>query len=210
MRITLGRFEDIPLEQSRGIDTIDKNILFVMVRSPVQPVAQAFSTLRQMNVWVRDAYQSDINIQNETTLIFQFRGHPWSLIYKPNMPSMRMYLTEEDALELSKLVGTSAIYYAGSDTCGTIGYELCSNGICVEKLSFEENVSFEFQSQLRPIKAKDIRNAYTFTMNFIREQDAYVPCLFQLEDLTAGQHTTLDIENLMSNELERMDYLAKQ
>lgn len=210
MRITLLKSEDIPLEQSRGIDTIDINILLVMVRASVEPVAQAFSTLRQMNVWVRDAYQSDINIQNETTLIFQFRGHPWSLIYKPNMPSMRMYLTAEDALALSKAVGTSALYYAGSDTCGIIEYELCSNGVCVEKLSSEENVFLDFQSQLRPIKAKDIRDAYTFTMNFIREQDAYVPCFFQLEDLTVGQRTILDIKNLLPNELERTDYLAQQ
>jgi len=47
-------------------------------------------------------------------------------------------------------------------------------------------------------------------MNFIREQDAYIPCVVEVEELLAGQHTTLRIEDLMLNEVERMDYLAPQ
>ena len=47
-------------------------------------------------------------------------------------------------------------------------------------------------------------------MNFIRDQDAYIPCLVEVKKLLAGQHTTLRIEDLMLNEVERMDYLAQQ
>jgi len=119
-------------------------------------------------------------------------------------------LTEEDGRSISQSLSTSAIYYAGSDTCGTLEYHLYSNGVCVEKLSFEEEDSLEFQSQLRQVEARDIQSAYKFTMNFLRDQDAYVPCLLEAEGLTAGQRTTLRIENLMPNEVERMDYLAQQ
>ncbi|WP_250122338.1 hypothetical protein [Chroococcidiopsis sp. CCMEE 29] len=210
MAIYFVRAEGIPLEQRRGIETIDRNILFVLVRASVEPVAQAFSAFRQMDVWVRDAYEREIGIENESTFVFQLRRHPWSIVYKPYMPSERLYLTEEDARSISETLGTSAIYYAGSDTCGTLEYHLYRNGLCVEKLVFEEEVSLEFQSQLRQFEAKDIGDAYTFTMNFICEQDAYVPNIVQVEDLRAGQRTTLRFEDLMPHEVERMDYLAQQ
>ncbi|QKQ75348.1 hypothetical protein [Nostoc sp. TCL240-02] len=126
------------------------------------------------------------------------------------MSSIRIYLTEEDARNLSESLRTSVIYYAGSDTCGTIEYHLYTNGILQEKLSFEEEFKCEFQSQLRQLEARSIENAYTFTMNFIREHDAYIPCVVEVEELLAGQHTTLRIEDLMLNEVERMDYLAQQ
>jgi hypothetical protein len=210
MAIYFVRAEGIPLEQRRGVETIDRNILFVLVRASVEPVTQAFSAFRQMDVWVRDAYEREIGIQNESTFIFQLRGHPWSIVYKPYVRSMRLYLTEEDARIISETLGTSAIYYTGSDTCGTLEYHLYRNGFCVEKLVFEEEVSLEFQSQLRQFEARDIGDAYTFTMNFIREQDAYVPNIVQVEDLRAGQRTTLRFEDLIAHEVERMDYLAQQ
>ena len=210
MSIYFVREEGIPLEQRRGLETIDRNLVFVLVRASVEQISQAFSTLRQMNVWVRNAYECEMEIQNESTFIFQLRGHPWSLIYKPHMSSIRIYLTEEDARNISESLSTSVIYYAGSDTCGTIEYHLYSNGILQEKLSFEEEFKCEFQSQLRQLEARSIKDAYTFTMNFIREQDAYIPCVVEVEELLAGQHTTLRIEDLMLNEVERMDYLAQE
>ncbi|MEH2407469.1 hypothetical protein [Nostoc sp.] len=210
MSIYFVREEGIPLEQRRGLETIDRNLVFVLVRVSVEQVSQAFSTLRQMNVWVRNAYECEIEIQNESTFVFQLRGHPWSLIYKPHMSAIRIYLTEEDARNISEFLSTSVIYYAGSDTCGTIEYHLYSNGILQEKLSFEEEFKCEFQSQLRQLEARSIVNPYTFTMDFMREQDAYIPCVVEVEELLAGQHTTLRIEDLMLNEVERMDYLAQQ
>ncbi|WP_193197757.1 hypothetical protein [Nostoc sp. MG11] len=110
----------------------------------------------------------------------------------------------------SVLLNTSAIYYAGSDTCGTLEYHLYSNGVSQEKLSFEEGIRKEFQSQIRQVEARNIKSAYAFTMNFIHEQDAYIPCLIEVEGLSPGQRTTLRIEDLMPNEVERMDYSAQQ
>lgn len=209
MSIYFVRVEGMPLEQRRGLETIDRNILIILVQAPVEPVAQAFSTLKQMNVWVRDAYNREITIQKESTFVFQLRGHPWSIVYKPCLGAVRLYLTEEDARSLSESLATFAIYYTRSDTCGTLEYHLYQNGVLQEKLAFEEEVSIEFQSQLRPLEARNIQNTYKFTMDFIHEQDAYVPNLVEMEDLVAGR-TTLNIENLMPDEIERMDYLAQE
>lgn len=203
--------EGIPLEERRGLETIDRNLLFVLVRASVEQVAQAFSTLRQMDVWIPNAYDCEVEIHNESALVFQLRGHPWSLIYKLSSSSIRIYLTEEDARNISELLSNSVIYYAGSDTCGTIEYHLYNNGFLQERLSFEEEVKCEFQSKLRQIEAREVeKDAYTFTMNFMRDQDAYIPCIVEVEDLKLGQQTTLRFEGLLPNEVERMDYLAQQ
>ncbi|MES1025841.1 hypothetical protein ABN584_23380 [Gloeocapsa sp. BRSZ] len=47
-------------------------------------------------------------------------------------------------------------------------------------------------------------------MNFICEQDAYVPNIVEVKDLKAGQRTILHFEDLMPHEVERMHYLAQQ
>jgi len=210
MAIYFLRAEDTPLEQRRGLETIDRNILVIFVQAPVEQVAQEFSTLKQMNVWVRNVYEREIDIQNESTFVFQLRGHPWSIVYKPYVRSMRIDLTEEDAQRISESLSTAAIYYAGSDTCATLEYQLYHHGVLQEKLAFEEEVSIEFKSQLRSLAARDIRDAYTFTMDFMREQDAYVPNLTETEGLIATQHKSICFEGLMPNEIERMDYLAQQ
>ncbi|MBH8562255.1 hypothetical protein I8748_08710 [Nostoc sp. CENA67] len=203
--------EGIPLEQRRGLETIDRNLLFVLVRASVEQVAQAFSTLKQMDVWIRNAYDCEVEIHNESALVFQLRGHPWSFIYKLYKSSIQIYVTEEDARRISELLNTSVIYYAGSDTCGTIEYHLYNNGFLQERLSFEEEVKCEFQSQLRQVEVGEVKkDAYTFTMNFMRDQDAYIPCIVEVEDLKVGQRTTLRFEGLLPNEVERMDYLAQQ
>lgn len=210
MAIYFMRYDGVSLAQRRGLETIDLNLLYILVKAPVEPVAQAFSTLRQMNVWVPDAYGREIDILNESIFVFRLRGHPWSIVYKPLMPVERLYLNEEDARIISELLGTSAIFYGGSDTCATIEYYLFSNGIAVEKLFFEEDGDIKFQSQLRQIKAEDIEDAYQFTMDFVREQDAYIPGIVQVEDLIVGQCTILRIEDLLPDEIEQMDYLAQQ
>lgn len=59
------------------------------------------------------------------------------------------------------------------------------------------------------MEARDIRDAYTFTMDFMREQNAYVPNLTETKGLIAGQRKSLCFEGLIPDEMERMDYLAQ-
>lgn len=195
--------EDIPIEECRGIETIDLNLEYILVRADVELVAQAFSQLKHMDFWVRDAYNRELELQTESTLIFQFRGHPWSLIYKFHD------LKEEDALRISESLDTSAIYYTASDTCATLQYHLYRAGVSIEKFSFEEEISIQLQSQLRQIEVNEIENGYSFAMDFIREQDAYIPGLIAVKPLPKYQTAILRIQGLMPDEIARMDYLAQ-
>jgi hypothetical protein len=208
------RPEDVSLQQCRGIESIDQNVFMVLVQAPIELVAQAFSQLRQAEIWVRDVYEREVEIIGQGVMVFQFRGHSWTLInrlcdppYGSGLPR-QVGATEEDAQNLSDLLHTRAIYYTASDTSGTIEYQLYQDGKSVERLFFEEGFSVQFQSQLRQLEAEDIENAYSFTMNFIREQDAYVPVLFVSKCRSVGQQMILQLENLSRDNLERMDYIA--
>jgi hypothetical protein len=208
------RPENVSLQQCRGIESLDRNIFMVLVQAPIELVAQAFNQLRQAEIWVRDAYEREVEIIGQGVMVFQFRGHSWTLIhrlcdppYGSGLPS-QVGATEEDAQNLSSLLHTRAIYYTASDTSGTIEYHLYQDGKSVERLFFEEGFSVQFQSQLRQLEAEDIENAYSFTMNFIREQDAYVPVLFVQKCRSVGQQIILHLENLRRSDLDRMDYIA--
>ncbi|MGC1396716.1 MAG: hypothetical protein WA828_20845 [Coleofasciculaceae cyanobacterium] len=201
--LSFFKSEHISIEECRGIETIDLNLEYILVKADVELVAQAFSELKQMDVWVPDAYNREIELQTESTLIFQFRGHPWSLIYKFHN------LKEEDALRISESLDTAAIYYTASDTCATIQYHLYRAGVSIEKFSFEEEVSIEVQSEIRQIEANEIEDGYSFAMNFICEQDAYIPALITVRSLPK-QTGILRIQGLMPDEIARMDYLAKR
>lgn len=202
--ISFFKSADIPIEECRGIETIDLNLEYILVQANVELVAQAFSQLKHMDVWVGDVYNHEIELHRESTLIFQFPGHPWSLIYKFHN------LKEEDALRISESLDTATIYYTASDTCASIQYHFYRAGVSIEKFSFEEEVSIEFQSQLRQIQANEIEDCYSFAMNFIREQDAYVPALIAVQPLPKDETGILRIEGLMPDEVARMDYLAQR
>lgn len=208
------RPENVSLQQCRGIESLDQNLFMVLVQAPIELVAQAFSQLRQAEIWVRDVYEHEVEIIGQGVMVFQFRGHSWTLInrlcdppYGSGLPC-QVGATEEDAQSLSSLLHTSAIYYTASDTSGTIEYHLYRDGRSMERLFFEEGFSVQFQSQLRQLEGEDIEDAYSFTMNFIQEQDAYVPALFVPKCHSIGQQIILRLENLRRSDLERMDYIA--
>ena len=211
MLISLLKDEDTPLEERRGEETTDLVLYFILVKAPVEPVAQDLSSLKQMDVWVPNAYNQEILIYRESILIFQFRGHAWSIIYHPYGSGRRSAFEAEEARSLSESLNTDAFFYFGSDSSSTIEYHFFSNGISQEKMFFEEpENTLEFQSQLRQIEPGEIEDGYTLAINFVRDQDAYIPGLVAIEPIKPNQTTTLQIENLSSAELERMDYLAQQ
>lgn len=210
MSIVLIRPDDSSLESSRGIESIDINIVLILVKADVEEVAQALTQLKPWDGWIPNAYGQSVP-SNEGTLIFKLRGHSWSYVCQPFGHTRPMWLLEADALLLSDLLCTTVIDYAASDTGGWFRYLFCNRGKPEERLRFEEydrDGNLEFQSE-RGFTAKDVKDAYTFTLNFIREQDAYIPALMMRYSALSGQQITLQIENLMLSEIERMDYLYK-
>jgi hypothetical protein len=193
----------------RGIESIDLNQILVLVKAPIESVAQAFSQSRQADIWKRDVCECEVEFVGQGFIVFQFRGHPWTLVYEVNFVPRYIPLEKKDAQTLSRLLNTHAIYYQVSDTSGYIGYDFYENGTCMEMLYFEEGSSLQFQSQSRQLKTEDIGDAYSFTYDFMMEQDVYIPALQRV----VIQQGTLRLkgswlENLVCNDFERLDYIA--
>ncbi|MBW4574395.1 MAG: hypothetical protein KME08_03835 [Aphanothece sp. CMT-3BRIN-NPC111] len=199
---------NIPIEQRRGIEYIDLNDTIILVKAPIESVEPAFSSSRQADLWQRDVYKREIEIIGHSFIIFQFRGQAWTLIQWLYVKSHGKTITPEDAQTLSNLLYTRAIYYKISDTGGTLEYQIYDDGTLMEKLVHEEEISTEFQSQLRSLKAEDIQRPYGFVYNLVVEQNTYIPMRFAKQYYEVGGRITLELEEIEHENLERMDYIA--
>lgn len=218
-----------PIEQRRGIASIDINQFLILVRAPIEQVAQTSAQILQANSWERDVYDREIELLGRDFVVFQFRDHPWSTIHRQGSLHGKS-LGEKDAQSLSELLQTRVIYYRASDTSGTIGYQFYEAGQLVERLYFDHSTCREelddasnkkgrvlfrpsvFESRLRQLKAEDIYSSYAFTDEFMREQDAYIPAL-RWSPSQAGQRVTLQLvasgpETFKRNDFKRVDYIG--
>ena len=206
----LDRENDFSIEEWRGISNSDENIRYILVEAPVELVAQTYYRLKSMNVWLPNTYGNKIVIQPNSILVFRFRGHKWSVIYEPsNVYSGEIIPTEEDALKISELLNTAAIFYVNSDTSGYIAYDFYDKGVLLERLDYQEYSEIKFESQLRVLDPKDIYG-YDLTYNFLSDRGAYIPCLYEENFFIPEKERILQMNKLLPNEMERMDYLAKK
>jgi hypothetical protein len=221
--------EDIPLDQRRGYESSDQNVDYVLVRAPIEQVAQAFCELRQADFWERDAYKREVKMVNEVFILLQLQGHQWTVI-RHLYNTYSIFLTESDAQELSRLLNTRAIYYNMSDSCEALGYHLYDCGTCIEMLCYgegcsdyaeqeEENIvfededvevqkPFEFQSQIYQFEIDENDDPYALLNYLLEEQDAYVPALFEIERIARFQPATLRLADYVSDDFERIDYVG--
>lgn len=213
------------IESCRGIESLDVNDAMLLVRAPVEQVAQAFSSLRHVDVWRRDAYERPVPGMALSFVVYQLRGHSWSVIWTLTEAPFMHGFDLPDAEALSRLLQTRAVLYTVSDTCCSIGYDLYEQGELVEKLFYEPGseedlAPSEFYSRLRPVQAHDIEDSYNFVEAFMLEQDIYVPALlnsyrgsaaFRLEGYRADRHigdTSYSPDHFTRSDFERLDYLG--
>lgn len=225
--ITQTHNKGVPLEQRRGIEFTDLNDYLILVQAPIEQVGQALSQVRQVVSWERDVYEREIELIDQGSgIIVQFRRHLWTIIQSSTFFPNQMSLYDEDAQSLSRWLHTKAIAYLISDTGGYIGYHLFNCGESLERfykepmeeleaqeyeyLDEQEFIGVcEFRSQLSQKEAHEIESGYSFTDEFLRKQDAYVPAFsWQWSFLKVGQKVTIQLEGLERDDLERMDYMT--
>ena len=200
------------IEQRRGIETIDRNQNLLLVRAPIESVAQKLSTARRADVWERDIFDREIEMTAESYIIFQFRGHPWTIVEQLTYRPGGLVFGEGDAITLSNFLSTRAIYYKCSDTCGYIGYNCYDGGAFAEMLYFEAEMDLLFLSDFREVKAEDIDDAFNFTFAFMREQDIYIPYAYY-QKVKVGDRLNLrpkgpTLDDLVRSDFERVDYIG--
>jgi hypothetical protein len=214
--------EDLPpIEERYGIEPLSTNAVGLLVHAPLDQVCELLA--QSGTRWERDVY--DQTIHGCGLIIYQFRGHAWTGIldgyrtykyddmltgYVPNQ-----WDWELQAQSLSQQLHTRTIYYEVSGNSCTLSYTYWENGRLMERLKFHESeteddddeeedwrnesaVTFKpylFESQLRPLTASEIDDAYEFTWNFLREQKAYAV-------------TELRASDFQRDDFVRVDYIA--
>jgi hypothetical protein len=173
--------ENLPIEQWRGLGQIDRIYTAILVQSPVEAVVEAFSQIKKVIYWEKDAYGKTVEFTQQRLsnvkptqlrlIIFRFRGHLWTIVN--DLPYFND-LTLQEAQALAKLLKTCLIYYIISDSSARIGYYFYAHGELMERLLIDEYGN-AFQSQLRQLTLEGIDDPYIFTDSFLREQGIYVP-----------------------------------
>lgn len=147
---------------------------------------------------VRPPYFSESQYPEESTQVIKPKRQPTPLL-------------DQDALELSRLMHTCAIYYTESDSEQITGYQLYSDGVLQEKFLYEAGSPIQFQSKLRQIDSRKIEGRlYAFVDKFLRQQDAYIPDIDAMADYVIHEDLTVEIRDFTAEDVERLDYLAFQ
>lgn len=182
----------VAIERLRGIESPDCNDYFVIVKAPVHLVASALNETRQATVWNQDVCDREIEIMGDDFVVFQFRGHSWTLIH--NLRVQETAPNEKDAEVLARHINTDAIFFRISDSSGYIGYQLYNSTGLVESL-FRENGEPPgiFQSLKRQPPEKAISSPGLYIFDFLKEQEIYVP-MISLPRCTVGQRIVLQVE----------------
>lgn len=173
--------ENQPIEQWRGIGSIDRIYSVVLVQASVESVAQSLNQQKDVFLWKQDVYAEVVDINGGGLVILQLRGHAWSLIRSlDRLAKFYGKFDEKDAQALSNSLQTYTVYYQVSDSSDRLEYQFFQNGKLLEMLLFDENGN-TFQSQLRSLTVQDIeaegKDKYDFTDSFLREKGIYIPDL---------------------------------
>ena len=200
------RRRKVPLETQRGLVSTDLNSHMILVRASVEAVAEAWASIRNTSIWERDVFEQEVELTNCCFRVFQFTGHPWTIVCGENIWSYREYLKTEEAAQLSQILQTQAIDYGVSDTAGAYGYDFFESGKLMERFDCCDEI--EFESQLRQVALDKFNGVDEFMDAFMRSQDAYVPAFRSgLGYCGTGKRVRLAIVGLDPEDL-RMDYVA--
>ena len=178
--------------------TFDTDEIIVLVKAPVEEVARAFVDHNGAGTWIKDALRHTVTLRTHSYLLFQFAGHPYTIIslFAGFDGAVAHHPKNQLAQALSGVLTTKAIYYANSDTGGVTVVEVYERGNLLERFRRAETV--EFSSTLRdeaqcPTAGPGV---YAFVERLVREHDAFVPqvgMFYGGTALTPGFQATLDI-----------------
>lgn len=161
-----------PWDHLRGVGHTDYNNHLILIRASVEETAAVLA--RGAARWEKDVLGKEVLKGGLTLVVFRLRGHVWTeILGDPVEPS-----------ELSRDTHSPVIWYGCSDTGGTVAYQYYEDGVRLEYLNavcagrsrpYPRESCFE--SSLRSLKLRDIKNAYDFAHQFLVERDAFEPGL---------------------------------
>lgn len=142
----------------------------IFVRAGVEETAAALVEITGAHVWERDVANREVTMRPRAYLLYRLTGYKWTVI----VPKEIFYATQEDeALALSKRLGTRVISHGVGSSAGVHGYNLYENGERLEHYYLGED-ELEFETRIRPEGYADSTDPGDLDALFISEE-AYEP-----------------------------------
>jgi ankyrin repeat protein len=192
-----GRYKD-----KRGLESLDFNGEFLLVKAPIHQTAEAFSRLHAAPDWKRDVFNKNVDLRESGCVVFQFVDHAWSLICSLTIDrSLDQY-----AQTLSESIGASVIHLAVSDTAGAVSYRLFERGQLAETFQVDDR-GVQFNSTIRSADVNLAMGTESFVDDFIKQHDAYVPS-FASQHRGRTRRLKLSLPDCIREDLVRLDYIG--
>ena len=220
---------NIPLNDRIGLDRIDINQHVVLVLSPVDKFIET-SKKTSTIYWEKNIYGRKIRLAKKSYVLLKLLGHTWTVVCVPWF-SLKTELEPKNACLYSKILNTKSIFFARSDSDPSMEYYFYEGGDLIERFLYTESyVQLEngiFKKPPPEIYEEDYPGEYRFysrrrtlseeyifskkkdiVVDFLEEQNSYVPAIFWIHNLPLNQPIIFEINNLRSSDIERLDYIA--
>ena len=162
----------IPLAQRRGFEqTGDGSPELAIVKAPLDKLTDAVLKGNPSKVVVSDALGKDVEILDQSYLLMQLKGHPWTAIIRLSAGATKI---PELAKALSSDLQTEAISYRYSDFSGSTHYALYDSGNEIETL-VDTDKGVTFNSSRRQITADEKEDVELYLDRALKAEDAYLP-----------------------------------
>ncbi|WP_425397377.1 hypothetical protein [Aeoliella sp.] len=230
--------QESELATMRGVGSFEYNGSSVFVDADVEAVSAALAQHRGASAPEVDVAGREVELTKQCFFVFRFAGHRWSQVigresYSDAMnpfmggsfdpealkAELATHLNKDDAVALSKQLGTKVLYYQVSDTAGALGYTLYDNGNEIEHLEVGENYDeegesedmLEFSSASGESGPADEGEAYDWVDALFKRLDCFEPGVAFKHFVGYIQHKPGDKVTINDPEgqFERVDFVAE-
>lgn len=164
------------VETARGLGNRQVSELVLAVRAPIDAVAPALEQSRAGRQWSRQIFDAQGFFPGEEGyLVYQFRGHDWTLAQTELLDRRALHAT--DARILSKQLGCDAAIIDICEPDEILRYALYREGRQVEEFRLLPNQRTAFDSVLRDLAEADSATPFEFVDRTLGEWGLFVPGL---------------------------------
>lgn len=158
------------LKKERGLPARDGELAAVLVREEIEKVSAALAERGEL---LRGIQGQEVTCGKGSLLIYQLVGHPWTVIETASND----FLGSELAVDLSRSLGSPAIWIGVSDASSAVGYDLFDAGERTEWFydgpARKDGLERDFGSREKKRKPSKSADPQEVVHKFLVAQDAF-------------------------------------
>jgi hypothetical protein len=191
--------DDVPVESLRGLGHRSASEVVLAARAPIDDVAPALERLRGGRQWSRRIFDEQGFFPGEEGyLVYQLRGHSWTLVQTELLDRRALHAT--DARGLSESLGCDALLLEICEPSELLRYALYREGERIEEFGLLPRGATAFASSVREVEASDREPAVDFVDATLAAWDIFVPGL-------GDDRLEVIAREFSPDDFERVDFL---